>query len=183
MGQPAVGELLPDLQRLLWPLLRGAGLCHLPRLPLRLAPRTGNLVILITIMFCFRILMVVFTFRYSTVLTVLGLCFGERTNEFRYSTIYSIYLYGRVHFCPIPGDELASAVRRAGLPEWWLWQRQWWAQWLLSAREGGQQLQHTPGASVVEPEPPFLAGAGAVKKGAAPAPAQGPAMTPCLKKR
>ena len=26
-------------------------------------------------------------------------------------------------------------------------------------------------------------GAGAVKKGAAPAPAQGPAMTPCLKKR
>ena len=66
MGQPAVGELLPDLQRLLWPLLRGAGLCHLPRLPLRLAPRTGNLVILITIMFCFRILMVVFTFRYST---------------------------------------------------------------------------------------------------------------------
>ena len=37
--------------------------------------------------------------------------------------------------------------------------------------------------SVVEPEPPFLAGAGAVKKGAAPAPAQGPAMTPCLKKR
>ena len=33
--------------------------------------------------------------------------------------------------------------------------------------------------SVVEPELPFLAGA--VKKGAAPA--QGPAMTPCLKKR
>ena len=38
-------------------------------------------------------------------------------------------------------------------------------------------------SSVVEPEPPFLAGVGAVKKGAAPAPAQGPAMTPCLKKR
>ena len=28
----------------------------------------------------------------------------------------------------------------------------------------------------MEPEPPFLAGAGAVKKGAAPAPAQGPAL-------
>ena len=40
---------------------------------------------------------------------------------------------------------------------------------------------HAPVSSVVEPEPPFLAGA--VKKGAAPAPAQGPAMTPCLKKR
>ena len=35
--------------------------------------------------------------------------------------------------------------------------------------------------SVVETEPPFLAGAGTVKKGAAPAPA--PALTPCLKKR
>ena len=34
-----------------------------------------------------------------------------------------------------------------------------------------------PVSSVVEPELPFLAGAGAVKKGAAPAPAQGPAMT------
>ena len=30
---------------------------------------------------------------------------------------------------------------------------------------------HAPVSSVVEPEPPFLAGAGAVKKGAAPAPA------------
>ena len=43
------------------------------------------------------------------------------------------------------------------------------------------------GCSVVEPEPPFLAGAGAVKKGAAPAPALQLKlqlhMTPCLKKR
>ena len=37
--------------------------------------------------------------------------------------------------------------------------------------------------SVVEPEPPFLAGAGAVKKGAAPAPAQCPAVKLCLKIR
>ena len=48
----------------------------------------------------------------------------------------------------------------------------------------GSALQPTRiifNVSVVEPEPPFLAGA--VKKGVAPAPAQGPAMTPCLKKR
>ena len=40
-----------------------------------------------------------------------------------------------------------------------------------------------PATSVVEPEPRFLAGAGAVKKGPGPAPAEGPAMTQCPKKR
>ncbi len=45
------------------------------------------------------------------------------------------------------GDEFASSVRGAGLPEWRLWQRERWAQWLLPSGEGRQQFKYPTGGS------------------------------------
>ncbi len=45
------------------------------------------------------------------------------------------------------GDEFASSVRGAGLPEWRLWQRQRWAQWLLPSGEGRQQFKYSSGGA------------------------------------